>query len=252
MCKFLILISVMASLVATFFSRASMNGYTARQAEAITPIANTAQIKGASLLLVAEEIKPTGVTLSLSMASFVKYQGQVYLVTHNHFGSALQDMNIFELRDPDNHLIRTIYGSEFKSLIIYQDAGTMILHAPEGLENDLVPGSVNSSSKLEQGDIVQVAYRQQPDRTEVTVEEAVIAEIDYSHPAPAYKLRRLSGEPLLPGDSGGGVWHDGNLVGNTWSILTDQTIVPVTGGEVSTREDPTVWSYAAILPDALR
>jgi hypothetical protein len=252
MCKFTILIPVIIALVSALCSCTSMNGIASGQAETTNLTTNTDQIKDATLLIVAEEIQPTGVTLSLSMASLVKYQGQTFLVTHNHFADALQDMNIFELRDAKSHLIRTIYGYEFKSMIVYQDAGTTILHAPEGLENALVPGSLNISFMLEQGDIVQVAYRRQPDRAGVAVEEAVIAEIDVSHPAPAYKLHRPNGEPLLPGDSGGGVWYKGCLVGNIWSVLTDQTLIPGTGGTVSTLENPTDWSYAAILPEALR
>jgi hypothetical protein len=252
MCKFPVYLTILIALFSTLCSCTGIDGTVSDQAGAISPAANIGQIKGATLLIVVEEIESTGVTLSLSMASLVKYQGQVFLVTHNHFGDALQDMNIFQLRDAENHLIHTIYGSEFKSLVVYQDAGTTILHAPEGFENDLVPGSLNLSLMPKQGDTVQVAYRRKPGCTGVTVADAVIAEIDHSHPSPAYKLHRLNGEPLLPGDSGGGVWYNGNLVGNTWSIITEQTLVPVTGATVIASEDPTEWGYAAILPDTLR
>jgi hypothetical protein len=36
---------------------------------------------------------------------------------------------------------------------------------------------------------------------------------------PVYKLRSLNGQYIQPGDSGGGVWQDGVLVGNNWAVL---------------------------------
>jgi hypothetical protein len=37
---------------------------------------------------------------------------------------------------------------------------------------------------------------------------------------PTYRLRSIDGKPIRGGDSGGGIWHAGQLVGNLWYTVT--------------------------------
>jgi len=210
------------------------------------------RIKNATLLIQVESIQPDGVTMGLDMGTLVQYHGDTYLVTHNHYGEMLGDTNILELRDAQNQLIRTMYGSEFKSLIIYQDPGTLVLRAPEGLTETLIPVSIDNQPQLQSGDIVQVAYRGGAERAAVEILDAVIEEITLSRETPVYKLRFPNGQLLSPGDSGGGVWYGGTLVGNNWLILMIQTIEVSSGTIQPASETQTPWSYAAILPDIFR
>jgi hypothetical protein len=158
----------------------------------------------------------------------------------------LQDMNILELRDAENHLIQSIYGYEFKSLIVHQDPGTLILRAPEGLTDALTPVSLDHQPQLKPGDIVQVAYRGGAKREQVEIVDAVIEEITVSGVTPVYKLRFPAGQLLSPGDSGGGVWHGGTFVGNTWSILLIYTIQETSGASAPADIPETDLSHAAI------
>ena len=43
-----------------------------------------------------EDIQKAGVTLAYDMATLVKVQNENFLVTHNHWGEMLKDMNIIE------------------------------------------------------------------------------------------------------------------------------------------------------------
>jgi hypothetical protein len=209
-------------------------------------------IRASTLLIVVEDIQKAGVTLAYDMATLVKIQNENFLVTHNHWGDMLKDMNILELRDADNKLIQLIYGSEFKSLIVYQDAGTMVLRAPEGLADSLTPGTLDNAPQVKPGDTVQVAYHSQPNRNRVEILDAVVVEISVSKDTPVYTLRSLNGQSLRPGDSGGGVWHNGNLVANTWTIITKYSVIDTAGKVDPASETLTDRSHAAIFPDAFK
>ena len=209
------------------------------------------RIKNATLLIRVESIQPDGVTLGYDMGTLVQHQGETYLVTHNHYGDMLQDMNIIQLRDADNYKIQSIYASAFKNLIVYQDPGTLVLRAPDGLTEVLTPVNVDHQPQLQPGDIVQVAYRGGARREEVEILDAVIETITVLGETPVYRLRCLDGQLLSPGDSGGGVWHDGSFVGNNWSIVLTYAVEATSASTDTLEPTPmtqTDLSYAAIFP----
>ncbi len=208
---------------------------------------NPDQIKHSSLLIVVESIQPTGIKLAYGMGTLVNYQGKTFLVTHNHWGDMLQDTNIIELRDSENRMIRTIYGDEFKSLIVYKDAGTMLLHAPDGLADAVIPGSLDSSIQLKADDTVQVAYRSQSNFDRLDVLDAEVKEGGFSGNVPIVTVRSLNGQLLQPGDSGGGVWHNGKLVANTWAVLATVPVAGTSGHVDQASQTFTELSFAAVL-----
>jgi hypothetical protein len=207
------------------------------------------RIKNATLLIRIESIQPDRVIQAYDMGTLVQYRGEIYLVTHNHYGDMLQDMNIVQLRDADNHKIRSMYGSEFKSLIVYQDPGTLVLRAPQGLTETLTPVSLDYQPQLQPGDIVQVAYRGGSKREQVDIVDAVIEEISAAGVTTVYRLRSLDGQLLSPGDSGGGVWYGESFVGNNWSIVLTYSITETSGSSDPASESQTDLSYAAIFSE---
>jgi len=210
------------------------------------------QIQNSTLLIVVEDIQKSGVTLAYDLATVVQYQGEKYLVTHNHWGEMLRDMNILEIRDAQYKMLRTMYASEFKSLVEYQDPGTMVLHLPKGLPDSITPVDLVDAPRLSPGDTVQVAHWSYPNRDQLVVSDAVIEEISTFKEEPVYSLRSLDGQPLHPGDSGGGVWHNGTLVANTWTVLTTYETVDTAGTVDPASETLTNLSKAAIFPDVFK
>ena len=223
-----------------------------QESKPINPPMHSDRIRNATLLIRIESIQPDGVSLGYEMATLVQHQGATYLVTHNHYGEMLQDTNIVQLRDAENRKIRSIYGSEFKSLIVYQDPGTLVLRAPDGLTDALTPVNLDHQPQLRPGDIVQVAYRGGAKREQVEIVDAVIEEITVSEVTPVYRLRFPDGQLLSPGDSGGGVWYGESFVGNTWSIVLTYTVAGTSGTSDPASETQTNLSYAAILPEVFR
>jgi hypothetical protein len=89
---------------------------------------------------------------------------------------------------------------------------------------------------------VQIAHRQPGKRDKVEMMAAKVEAVIEYKGLPAYQLRSLDGQPVLVGDSGGGMWFEGELVGNLWATLT----VPQTGSQEQVVTDT---SYAAIYPE---
>ena len=185
------------------------------------------------------------------LGSLIQWGEETLLVTHNHWGEFLQDTTSIEFRDAGNQLLKVISGVEFKSLIRYQDAGSLVLKAPDGIGLPPAPAFLEDASGLQAGEVVFLAYRQTPDLKNVAIIEATVEKVSTFQGLPAYTLRSLNGEPIKGGDSGGGVWHDGQLVGNLWATVElkdDPLIAILTGDAEQTTLKASNKSYAAIFP----
>ncbi|MEM7801901.1 MAG: hypothetical protein AAF633_22090 [Chloroflexota bacterium] len=84
----------------------------------------------------------------------------------------------------------------------------------------------------------------------LAVVPAVIAEIKIENQMPVYQFETLDGHAIFPGDSGGGVWFEGQLVGNMWRTVQVQMVNELTG-EV-TGVNPTPTSYGAVLSTSIK
>jgi hypothetical protein len=198
------------------------------------------------------------------IGSLILDHGKTLLVTHNHWGEALQDASLVELRDAQNGLLLRMFGFEFKERILLQDAGTMILEAPQellahhpatvgvtGSGNLRVPGKAGNAEMVKVGEMVQVTFRQGANRQQVDVLNAKVVAHDLFKGLAITQLRSLDGQPLMQGDSGGGVWFQGELVANTWTTLVkgsaeDNPASP--GAEGDSGPVFTEFSFAAALP----
>lgn len=221
-------------------------------AEEITKIRNaTVLIRMQSPQM--EKVAGLGVFLGSGIGSLIQINGEILLVTHNHWGEMLQDMTIVEFRDADNQMIKPIFGKEFKELILSQDAGTLILRPPQELIDQLTPVNMEAIPQLAVGETVDLVYRENPAREKATIQQAVVEEIILHKDLPAYRLRSLDGQPIKPGDSGGGIWYKGALVGNSWVTLmeTNGKAAEASGDLADENLVFTNLSYAAILPLAV-
>ena len=83
-------------------------------------------------------------------------------------------------------------------------------------------------------------------KLEITISNG---EISVFKDTPVYTLRNLNGQSLQPGDSGGGVWHNGTLVANIWTVTTKYSVVDAAGTVDPASETLTDRSNAAIFPE---
>ena len=190
--------------------------------------------------------------MATGLGSLVRDGKKTLLITHNHWGEALRDMTVVTIYDVDHDVLKIMLGKEFKSLATYQDAGTLVLEAPQELAGSpsACGAKLGDSGQVESGDLVWVVYHQTGNRTEIGLLEAEVESVREYKGLPIFVLRSLGGLPVVGGDSGGGIWQDGQLVGNMWATVTKPAASNASVSSTQNQSVPqaTDISYAALLP----
>lgn len=116
------------------------------------------------------------------------------------------------------------------------------------------PGKLGDGEDVQPGDLVLVSYRRPGDRSKIDLLAAEVMAITSYKGLPVFKLRSLDGQAIQNGDSGGGIWLNGKLVGNMWATLAF-TSLPEATSQIEISQDATTAlsdrSYAAVLPTNL-
>lgn len=152
---------------------------------------------------------------SRGLGTLVTDGGETVIVTHDHWAHLTPNLHEVEIRDAAGHLLLTLDAAAFRALIAYHDGGTMVLRAPAGLDG-LVAAELGEPAA--KGDAVWFARRDpRSGRVATEVVAAAVTAVESAAQPATVRLRNLDGSAIVPGDSGGGVWADGRLVGNLWA-----------------------------------
>ena len=143
------------------------------------------------------------------------------IITHDYWGEMvergdmLQDADLVQFLDAWNQPLQTISGLEFTQSILYRDQGTLVLAAPAGI--DLTPANLGESRQVLPGEFVWVTHQKANGEVGLEVVQAVVESAETLMGLPAWKLKLDSDCFLMEEDAGGGIWHDGLVVGNVWA-----------------------------------
>ena len=164
---------------------------------------------------------PTQARLRHGLGTLVHHEGEILVITHDHWGEMLNTMAFGRLWSTDGELLLELDGAAYREMIIYRDGGTMVLRVPDGVINASYPSTKNpialdDRAAVQVGDKVLVVVRRPDTSHQVEIQEAVVESVEDQYGLPSLTMRRLNGKAIEPGDSGGGVWIDGRLVGNLW------------------------------------
>ncbi|MEJ2596694.1 MAG: hypothetical protein P8Z00_00095 [Anaerolineales bacterium] len=161
--------------------------------------------------------------MSQGLGSLVREGENYRIITHNHW-SLLDQVDFVKFYDANFVLLLEMSGTAFKDLILQQDAGTLVLQVPPEIIEKMsaVPGAFGEASlddglKLGAGDQVLVVHQKPGQEDKVEVIPAVIDRRMTFQGLPAFQLHASDGSALIPGDSGGGLWFNGYLVGDLWA-----------------------------------
>ncbi len=164
--------------------------------------------------------------IARGLGTLVQLDSQLFIVTHDHWGDLLATAETAQFYNANGVLLVEISGAVFRNLLHYRDQGTLLLAAPPELPLPL--GVMGNGRELAVGSQVFLT-RYQPGYEVVEVVVARVTAVTEREGIPAYLLQTVDGTPVVPGDSGGGVWFEGQLVGNLWRNQAVET-VPTTGG----------------------
>jgi len=182
-------------------------------------------------------------TVGDGLGTLINRNGQVVIVTHDHW-TLVERMTKATIADVRGEVLLTVTAVQFQQMIQYRDGGTMIL----ALENSLPGTAITNAAETinEADDVLLLAYRQ-PGTMQVDVVPMMIDEMKLYHGRQSFYLRSLHNEAVVGGNSGGGLFVNGELVGNMWITLVVQEVTRATGTAVGP-EQQTNLSIAAQLP----
>lgn len=168
-------------------------------------------------VLMHDNGRPMGLdAINHGLGTLVAVGGRTLIVTHDHYSEIDTAVADAMVTDYSGREVALPIG-EFRKLIRYRNNGVMVLDAPAGLP----PGApLGDGVAIEPGRVVRLVHRQ-PETGALSVVDAVVETwIEYQG-IPSYTLRNVNGEIVAPGNSGGGVWAEGRLVGGIHrTILT--------------------------------
>lgn len=173
-------------------------------------------------------------TQSRSLGTLVDSQGTFQLYTHNHY-ETMNDADVVVFYNATGELLGQTTADDFRQrMSIAQSPGNAVIIAPEAL----LPGSLaakvlvltpryaqfGSPELVSKGDILKIA---KVSLTQLSVEgigivSALDAEVDttdkqFRGGTSIFGMHTSLGITLVEGNSGGGVWLGGRVVGNIWS-----------------------------------
>jgi hypothetical protein len=186
-----------------------------------------------------KQIAYTGGT---SLGTVVNRNGEIIIVTHDHWKLMDNPQAIVELANAQGELLLTLTGPEFGALISHRDGGTTILNMPASIAGQFQAANSDSAAPVERNDVLTIAYRNQDDT--ISVSAVVVSKIAEFGGLPLVELTSVDGEIVHTGNSGGGVWASGHLVANMWATI----LVQANGSD---DVQATEQSRAALLPAGL-
>jgi len=155
------------------------------------------------------------------LGTVVDRNGENIIVTHDHWTRIDNPQAIVELATAQGELLLTLTGPEFSALISHRDGGTTIVNMPASIANHFQVANSNAATPVEQNDVLTIAYRNSDDS--ISVAAMVVTKVDEFIGLDRVEMTSVNGEIIHTGNSGGGVYANGQLVANMWATLLVQT-----------------------------
>ncbi len=161
--------------------------------------------------------------MAQGLGSLVSWQGASVIVTHNHWGEMLASAEYAHILDAQGNLLLKLGMAEFKNLVLYSDPGTLVLAAPAGLPAAI---TVDEEVAPAAGDVVTLVHQSTTDPNQLDLLQAQVVKSHNYKGQIVYKLALVDDGQIIPGDSGGGIWLNGQLVGNMWASYFETVRLP--------------------------
>lgn len=157
--------------------------------------------------------RPSKYVVAEGLGTVVRVNGRPLLITHDHWSQLTADLGEVQFRDATGMLLTKMGLYQFKRLILSQNSGLMVLAAPHVLADlAMENGRIKTNNQL------LLAHRQDG---QVALSPVDVAATGLKN---GIAIWRLQGRMVVNGDSGGGVWGNGRLLGVMWTtvMLEDQ------------------------------
>jgi hypothetical protein len=234
--KFFFMITLLGFGIFDFFPRISSQAGALQQIGASSGSFDQRILKSTLQILVYPQ---EGELRERGFGTLVTLAGEPMVLTHDHW-DYLHELDKVQILNSDNKLVVELSMSEFTDLIRYRDRGTLIFAAPD--LPGLVPARISQTHHLSVGDRIMVVHRDSSGQKRPSFLSAQVHSIDTYNGLPVIRFSSPDEEMIRQGDSGGGVWYQGQLVANTWGMYVQEQAGFLSAGQT------TQTSIAALVP----
>lgn len=156
------------------------------------------------------------------LGTLVQVGGQRFILTHDHWSLANHRLSHVVLRDARGAQLQVLDNASFLSLVRYRDGGAMIWQAPRQLAG-VAPAALFDGAAPAAGDTVWLPAHA-ASGTGLALGEARVQGVDVSAVPGTLQLRGAT-DAVAAGDSGAGVWYEGELIANLWAVTEARDVV---------------------------
>ncbi|KAA3664595.1 MAG: hypothetical protein DWQ04_04900 [Chloroflexi bacterium] len=181
------------------------------------------------------------------LGTLTQLEEDAVIVTHDHWTLLTPNLHKVQFHNAANELLLEVSGEAFQDRILYRDGGTMVWRAPNELLLRRTPAGVGDGLMVQRNEVVFIALRK-PHSDTLSIAAMRVEKQRFYKGQPVYRITGLNGESIVGGDSGGGVWVGGQLVGNIWTTTVEQKISRIEGEVVNSTTTPINSALAAQLP----
>ena len=161
--------------------------------------------------------KANGDVVADGLGTLIANEEGVLLVTHDHWSRFDDALGTVTFRTAAGTGLGEMKLRDFKALIRSRDRGTMVLDAPDVLQSAVTAAEATLQPKdLQPGNHGYVARRS---GDSVVVSEVNVIAQAQKQGLPVVQLQNMDGQVIVGGDSGGGVWLNGQLTAVMWTTV---------------------------------
>lgn len=153
--------------------------------------------------------------LARGIGSLVVVDGEPVIVTHNHWRVPFDCIEQVTLHDRHGDVVATLDGAAWRAAVRYRDNGTLVLAVP-GVPTGPAGTAAETVHVVPGETVLLVQHRPRHDQA-LRVTPVMVTENAFYAGKQVLGVCTLDGQALAAGDSGGGIWRDGVLIGNLWT-----------------------------------
>lgn len=188
---------------------------------AVTAISAEQQtLLNASTQIIMQRTLEDGTVLQAQgIATLITSNGHQKLVTHNHWGDYFDSNATATFYDAAGTLIFATSAKNLHSLRQFADDGMLIVTPFPELSAHLTAVPIHETADVSLGAALWVVHQISADVRGLQLTPVVVNEYAYFADYSVVTLQSTDGTAIIPGDSGGGLFANGQLLGNMWKTL---------------------------------
>lgn len=172
------------------------------------------------IMIISQEAD--GPSANAALGTLVMNNGQHAVLTHGHWPS-IHSGTATELRviSLSGQLLAQISAQSLFATMLHNDEGSLLFAAPAELINAGRFAQIGQVDRVQPNAQLQIIYTyvNESGTSVFTMRTVVVEHLADHNGLPIFQFRGMDGQIIKPGNSGGSVYLNGQIVGNIWGTV---------------------------------